>query len=171
MMKKLNSTRTLFACAISVMLFYAGPIAAKDMEKEGGMACEKPMGGMGKSGGMGGMGGMGGEGGGMSMMGMMGNSKMGCMATSDTLDVLLKTVQDARKSKDKAKMAAALATVETHIGVMKGHMEKCKGMMGMMGMMMDGDGMKGMQGMKPAPDAPVSGSKQDPAEHEKHHPK
>ena len=76
----------------------------------------------------------------------MGQSNMDCMAVCDSMNVLLKTVQAARKSNDKSKMQVALQLTETHLTQMKAHME---------GSM---DKMKKTE------------NKQESANHEKHHP-
>lgn len=108
---------------------------------------------------MGGMGGTGGMGGGMSMMDMMGDSRTSCMSTSDSLDILLKSVQEARKSDDKSKMKSALESTEAHIVQMKANMGKCVHMMGTMGKMMGGDSMRGMEKGQAGPPTPPAKAK------------
>ncbi len=96
----------------------------------------------------------------MSMMDMMGKSNMNCMATSDSLDQLLKIIQTAKSSGDKQKMVSALTAAETHIAEMKNNMNQCMKMMGQMEKMTD---------KKPSVSPPAN--KDLPADHEKHHPK
>ena len=122
-----------------------------------------------------------GMGAGMSMMDMTSKARGECMMASDTLGGLHKTVQDARKSDDKAKMKVALQRVEDHIAAMKVHMGQCTDMMGMMGQMMGGNMMqggmmgKGMKngGMMNQDSAQTSRmpSKGKQDNYEKHHPK
>lgn len=122
-----------------------------------------------------------GMGSGMSMMDMTTKVQGECMMASDTLGGLLKTVQDARKSDDKAKMTAALQRVEEHIAAMKAHMGQCTDMMGMMGHMMGGNMMKGgmmgkgmMNGNMMKSDSTMAepmSKKGNQADHEAHHPK
>ncbi len=150
-------TKAMTVGLISGLLLSAGISTAKEAEKATAMPGEKSAVGMGNMSG------------GMSMMGMMDSAHGDCMAASDSLDKLLKTVQEARKSDDKTKMNAALLATESQIAVMKDHMGRCMNMMGMMGQMMGGEGMKGMKGGAAAP-APKQ-KKEESAEHEKHHPK
>ncbi len=118
-------------------------------------------------------------GGGMSMMEMSGKAGGECRMMSDTLGGLLKTVQDAKRSDDKAKMKAALEQVEGHIAGMRSHMGECMNMMGMMEKMMGGGMMSGgMSGMDSAGNPSKAGQKPNTKsvkteddEHEKHHPK
>ncbi len=102
----------------------------------------------------------------MSSMDMMGKSDMKCKAKCDSLDALLKAVQEARKSDDKAKMKAALELTEAHIVGMKEHMGKCMPMKGMKDKKMGGDGMMEMGSGHHCPP-----EKEESTEHEKHHPK
>jgi hypothetical protein len=117
------------------------------------------------------------KGGGMTMMDMMGQSNMSCMATHDSLESLSKTIQEALKSDDKAKMKSALQQADAHFAQMKNHMSKCMDMMNMMGGMMGGGMMGGKSGQgmgmggKPQGDAKPATPDNDAAEHEKHHPK
>lgn len=117
-------------------------------------------------------------GGGMSMMDMMGKSNMSCMATHDSLESLSKSIQEAIKSDDKAKMKAALLQADAHVAQMKGHMDMCMGMMNMMGGMMGGGMMGGkteggmnMGGKMTGDKKPAAPEKEEAVEHEKHHPK
>ena len=101
----------------------------------------------------------------------MGHKK--CDGVCDSLDKVIKTVQDARKSDDKAKMKAGLEAAESQLTLMKKHhMEQCERMMGKGGEGMEtGDG--GMQCHREGHDeaAPASGApkKGEGDEHEKHH--
>ncbi|MDB5104912.1 MAG: hypothetical protein JWP91_2601 [Fibrobacteres bacterium] len=70
------------------------------------------------------------------MRAMVDTSKAGCKATSDTLDRLLITFTEARKSDDKAKMKAALERAEAHVFAMKAEMSQCVNRMDLMGGMM-----------------------------------
>jgi hypothetical protein len=158
--------QSLSILMVSGFLLAAGISMGAEKEKVAGMPGGKAMGGMG------GMAGKGGMGGGMSMMDMMGHSKMNCMATSDTLADLQKTVQDAEKSDDKVKMKAALQRVESHISGMQAHMSQCSGMMDMMGSMMGGGMMGGgSMGKDKTKESPAAGEskKEDKEDHEKHH--
>ncbi len=96
----------------------------------------------------------------MSMMDMKHKSNMNCMATSDSLDQLLKIIQTAKSSGDKQKMVSALTAAETHIADMKTKMNQCMKMMGE---------MENMTDKKPSMAPPAN--KDLPADHEKHHPK
>lgn len=148
---------TIQVWAIAGLLLTGGLALAKDKEKAPAAPSEKSMSGMGNMD----------EG--MSMMDMMGKSQTGCMATSDTLDKLLKTVQDAEKSDDKAKMKAALNLTANHITEMKGHMGQCMNMMNSMGKMMGKGGMMPMdKGMENHPPSGKAETEATP-EHEKHH--
>ncbi len=99
-----------------------------------------------------------------------------CKKSADSLDALLKAVQEARKSDDKAKMAAALQRVEDRITAMKAEMKECEGKMAkMMGGMGKEGGMKCEKmpedGMG-KPDSTGAGSMPDKggaSEHEQHH--
>jgi hypothetical protein len=112
------------------------------------------------------------ESGGMTMMDMMDKSDMSCMSTRDSLESLARTVQEALKSDDKAKMKAALQLADAHFAQMRSHMSTCMDMMNRMGGMMGGkaEGGMGMGEKKPGEAKPAAEKGSSP-EHEKHHPK
>ena len=106
------------------------------------------------------------------MMEMTGSSRGECWAVSDTIDKLLKTVQEAKASEDKARMKTALQQVEDQITSMKSRMGRCTDMMGIMQKMkggMMGGSMMGLDTAKAGP-KPKAG-KFEESEHERHYPK
>ena len=111
-------------------------------------------------------------GGDISMMDMMGKSKQSCMSTSGDLDKVMKLMQDARKSDDKAKMMVAMESAVSQMMTMKENMGQC---MGMMGSMMENKGMMdncmmGEKGKDFSKSKSKAKAKVDTVDHVKHHP-
>lgn len=79
----------------------------------------------------------------MSMDDMMKGCREHCQATTASIDKTLSSIAEAKKTKDPAKMRAALDQVEKPLAEMKSHMSMCMNMMNMMNM------MKPMEGAKP----------------------
>jgi uncharacterized membrane-anchored protein YhcB (DUF1043 family) len=81
----------------------------------------------------------------MSMDEMMKECRKHCEATTNSIDQMTKTMDEARQSNDPAKMRSALDAAQTPLAEMKNHMSMCMNMMDMMGKMHGGKG--GMKGM------------------------
>jgi hypothetical protein len=80
---------------------------------------------------------------GQTMWDMMGRSRASCAQTRDSLQSLAKTVREAIKSNDKAKMKAALQQADAHFSMMETHMATCVNMSDRMGGMLGGGRMRG----------------------------
>jgi predicted RNase H-like nuclease (RuvC/YqgF family) len=72
------------------------------------------------------------RGGSMQMGDMMAACREHCQATSNSIDQLNKTIDEAKRSNDPAKMRAALESVQKPLTDMKNHMSMCMSMMNMM---------------------------------------
>ena len=157
MKNTIQNTKLILSC----LLLATGMVTAQDKEMSGmdmskGKGTQMPMEK---------------ESGDMSMKDMVGKSKQSCMGTSDTMDIIMKTMQDAMKSDDKDMMKSALQMAENHMMGMKEKMGECSGMMDMMGGMM-GKGMmdKGIGGKAKSSTKSKSKAAADTVDHAKHHP-
>jgi hypothetical protein len=80
------------------------------------------------------------RGGSMQMGDMMTACREHCQSTSNSIDQLSRTIDEAKKSNDPAKMRAALESVQKPLADMKNHMSMCMSMMDMMKNMHGGTG-------------------------------
>jgi peptidoglycan hydrolase CwlO-like protein len=68
----------------------------------------------------------------MSMPDMMRSCQEHCQSTSNTIEQLSRTIDDAKASNDPAKMRAALDQAQKPLADMKQHMTGCMSMVSMM---------------------------------------
>jgi hypothetical protein len=84
----------------------------------------------------------------MTMGEMMKSCQEHCRMTSASIDNMNKTIDEAKRSNDPAKMRQALDEVQKPLASMKEHMNMCMNMMGMMQKMHGGEPDKQPAGKK-----------------------